>query len=213
MKYVKLIQLYNGKDEILCEVLDVPLGRIVPVSLYGKIFDAKNGRERIEKCRQFEIMLNSQRHAVDCGVIYELCVPGLYDEAGKPLRFRYVFDEKAEKRVAVKDLSAESLPELILKLTVAGLIHSTDSVLPDIPQAVLDLDEIKKEAAEKDRRIERLLGQVDELKSKIIEKENEISSLRDGTRPSGCERAKKTSVWKRMIENMFGSEDDESYEA
>lgn len=212
MKYVKLMLLYNGKDETLGEIVDVPLGRIIPVSLYGKIFDLKNGNEKIEKCRQFSIALNGERQVVDRNVIYELRVPGLFDDAGKPVTFRYVFDEKAEKRVAVKDLSAESLPELILKLTVAGLVHSTDSMLPDIPQAILDLNKMKEEAAEKDKQIERLLGQVNELKSKIIEKENEISSLRDRTRPSGGERAKKVSAWKRMIENMFGSEDDESYE-
>ena len=204
MKYIKLIRLYDYDNETISEIQDVPLNRIITASLHGTML--KDGTMKAGK--SFSVKVSGKHLDVDKNVIYKVYVPGLMCKDGT-CDWMYVFDAAAERRILIGELGATSMPELILKLTLHGLIYSTDSVLMDIPEAVRQVAELKGELMEKNREIAELREKLEDTRSRLAAAEDRANGLAVGSQDPSV---KNMSRWKRMIEGIFGSEGDESLE-
>ena len=208
MKYVKILS-YNEKasDCVIAQCFDVPLNMLIPVSVAGELNTDTN---TVKSENAYYVKINGNKCDVQSGQIIGLCVNKVEPNLSGSGRFSYLYDEAGKRRIFIGDLNAFSWGELVMKLAIAELIYSTDDEIMEVPAALKTVAEQKKEIETLSDRVETLQSDLSSAMCRIQEKDETIAKLEsDLTAPSP---EKKKRSWKRMFENIFGSEDSMSYD-
>jgi hypothetical protein len=207
MKYVKILSLESKPAAVVAQCFDVPLNMLIPVSIAGE-FDKTD--RIIKEDSLYYININETKHNVKPKQIIGLCINKIDPNLNGPDRFSYLYDDSAKRRVFIGDLNAFSWGELVMKLAIAGLVYSTDDEIMEVPAALKTVTEQKKEIERLSDRIETLQSDLSSASSRLQEKDEMIAKLETELTTPPPERKKRS--WKRMFENIFGSEDSPSYD-
>lgn len=208
MKYVKILSLETKSYAMVMQCFDVPLNMLIPVSLVGE-FDKAN---RItNENRLYCVDINKTKYTVKPKQIIGLCINKIDPNLDGPGRFSYLYDDTAKRRVFVGDLKAFSWGELVMKLTISGLVYSTDDEIMEVPAALKTVLEQKKDIERLSDRIETLQSDLSSASNRLQEKDETIARLETELTTPPPERKKRS--WKQTFENIFGSEDSLSYDS
>ena len=132
MKYVKMLAFESKLSAVVAQCFDVPLNMLIPMSIAGE-FDKED--KTFKGKGQYYINIGETTYQVAPRQIIGLCVNKIDPNLNGLDRFSYLYDDSAKRRVFVGDLNAFSWGELVMKLTIAGLIYSTDDEIMEVPAA------------------------------------------------------------------------------
>ena len=170
MKYVKIIRLDSKPGAVIAQNFDVPLNMLIPVSVAGEF---KDNVVKVESKYYFSV--NETKHSVTPGQIIGLCINKIDPDLDGASRFSYLYDAAAKRRVFIGDLGAFSWGELVLKMTVAGLVYSTDGEIMEVPEALRTVIEQKRELETLSGRIDTLQSDLAAMGKKLLEKDEKIA--------------------------------------